>query len=53
MIKFLVTLVITAVLAGCSTHLALVALEQQADSQQEYINNYDYEMTQMEAEYYE
>ena len=53
MIKFIAQAVIVAVLGGCSSHMALLAMDKQADNQQHYIDEYDYEMNQMEAKDYE
>ena len=53
MIKFIAQAVIVAVIGGCSSHVALMAMDKQADNQQHYIDEYDYEMSQMEAKDYE
>lgn len=53
MIKFIAQAVMVAVLGGCSSHMALMAMDRQADNQQHYIDEYDYEMSQMEAKDYE
>ena len=53
MIKFIAQAVVVAVLGGCSSHMALLAMDKQADSQQHYIDEYDAEMTEMEAKDYE
>ena len=53
MIKFIAQAAIVAVLGGCSSHVALMAMDKQADNQQQFIDNYDYEMSQMEAKDYE
>lgn len=53
MIRFILTALFVAVLGGCSAHMALAAFCQEADNQQQFIDNYDYEMSQMEAKDYE
>lgn len=53
MIKFIAQAVVVAVLGGCSSHVALLALDKEQSNQEEYIDNYDYEMSLMEAKYYE
>jgi len=53
MIKFIAQAVIVAVIGGCSSHVALMAMDKQADNQQKFVDNYDYEMSQMEAKDYE
>ena len=53
MIKFIAQAVVVAVLGGCSSHMALLAMDKQADSQQHFIDEYDAEMTEMEAKDYE
>lgn len=53
MIKFIAQAAIVAVLGGCSTHVALLALDKEQSNQQQYIDNYDYEMSLMEAKDYE
>ena len=49
MIKFIAQAAIVAVLGGCSSHMALLAMDKQADNQQHYIDEYDAQMTEMEA----
>ena len=49
MIKFIAQAVIVAVLGGCSSHVALMAMDKQADNQQHYIDEYDAQITEMEA----
>ena len=53
MIKFIAQAVVVAVLGGCSSHMALLAMDKQADSQQHYIDEYEAEMSEMEAKDYE
>ena len=53
MIRFILTALFVSILGGCSAHLALAAFCQEADNQQRFIDNYDYEMSQMEAKDYE
>ena len=53
MIKFIAQAVIVAVIGGCSSHMALLAMDKQADNQQYYIDEYDAQMTEMEAKDYE
>ena len=53
MIRFILTALIVAVLGGCSSHVALMAMDKQADSQQHYIDEYEAEMAEMEAKDYE
>ena len=53
MIRFILTALFVAVLGGCSAHMALLAMDKQADSQQHFIDEYDAEMTEMEAKDYE
>lgn len=53
MIKFLMSLIVAAVLGGCSAHVALLTLEKEADNQQQYVDQYDQEMSEMEAKDYE
>ena len=53
MIKFIAQAVIVAVLGGCSSHMALMAMDKQADNQQHYIDEYEAEMSEMEAKDYE
>lgn len=53
MIKFISQAAIVAVLGGCSSHMALMAMDKQADNQQHYIDEYEAEMNDMEAKDYE
>ena len=53
MIKFIAQAVIVAVIGGCSSHMALMAMDKQADNQQHYIDEYDAHMTEMEVKDYE
>ena len=53
MIKFIAQAVMVAVLGGCLSHMALLAMDKQADNQQHYIDEYDAEMSEMEAKDYE
>ena len=53
MIRFILTALFVAVLGGCSSHVALMAMDKQADSQQHYIDEYDAQMAEMEAKDYE
>lgn len=53
MIRFILTALFVAVLGGCSAHMALAAFCKEADNQQHFIDEYDYEMSQMEAKDYE
>lgn len=53
MMKALATALLAAIVGGCSTHVALLTLDKQADNQQQFIDNYDYEMSLMEAKDYE
>ena len=53
MIRFILTALFVAVLGGCSTHVALLALDKEQSNQQQFIDNYDYEMSLMEAKDYE
>ena len=53
MIRFILTALFVAVLGGCSSHVALMAMDKQADNQQHYIDEYDAQMTEMEAKDYE
>lgn len=53
MIRFILTALFVAVLGGCSSHVALMAMDKQADNQQHYIDEYEAEMAEMEAKDYE
>lgn len=53
MIKFIAQAVIVAVIGGCSSHMALLAMDKQADNQQHFIDEYDAQMTEMEVKNYE
>lgn len=53
MIKFIAQAVIVAVIGGCSSHVALMAMDKQADNQQHFIDEYEAEMNDMEARDYE
>lgn len=53
MIKFITKAVVVALLGGCTSHVALLALDKQADNQQQYIDKYDEKVTTMEVEDYE
>ena len=53
MIRFILTALFVAVLGGCSAHMALAAFCEEADSQQHYIDEYEAEMSEMEAKDYE
>ena len=53
MIRFILTALFVAVLGGCSAHMALAAFCDEADNQQHYIDEYDAEMSEMEAKDYE
>lgn len=53
MMKVLATALLAAIVGGCSTHVALLALDKEQSNQQQYIDNYDYEMSLMEAKDYE
>lgn len=53
MIRFILTALFVAVLGGCSSHMALMAMDRQADNQQHYIDEHEAEMADMEAKDYE
>ena len=53
MMKALATVLLAAVIGGCSTHVALLALDKEQSNQQLFTDNYDYEMSLMEAKDYE
>ena len=53
MIKFIAQAAIVAVLGGCSSHMALLAMDKQAGNQQHYIDEYEAEMSEMEVKDYE
>lgn len=53
MIKFIAQAVIVAVIGGCSSHMALMAMDKQTDNQQHFIDEYEAEMSEMEAKDYE
>lgn len=46
----LLVLVFTAV-SACTTHLALVTVEKELDNQLDYIESYDEQMKEMEADH--
>ena len=51
--RFILIVLFVSILGGCSAHVALLTLDKQADNQQQFIDNYDYEMSLMEAKDYE
>ncbi|WP_296203021.1 hypothetical protein [Psychrobacter sp. UBA3962] len=51
--RFILIALFVSILGGCSAHVALLTLDKQADNQQQFIDNYDYEMSLMEAKDYE
>lgn len=53
MIRIITTALFISILGGCSAHVALLAQEKQITNQQEYIDQYDYEISLMEAKDYE
>ena len=53
MIKFIAQAVIVAVIGGCSSHMALLAMDKQADNQQHFIDEYEAEMSDMEVKDYD
>lgn len=53
MMKALATALLAAIVGGCSAHVALLTFDKQADSQEQYIDNYDYEISLMEVNDYE
>lgn len=53
MIKFIAQAVIVAVIGGCSSHVALMAMDKQADNQQHFIDEYEAEVSDMEVKDYD
>lgn len=53
MIRIITTALFISILGGCSAHVALLAQDKQITNQQEFIDNYEFEMSLMEAKDYE